>query len=93
MHLYFDDYKVNGTGNEEDHVLLRFENEDSNSDEPQKYDSVEDYVQSSRKNAIVDGAQLSESMTRLESNSLSRDLSESTLLESTGSETTSLGTS
>ena len=75
VHVSFDDYKVNGTGNEEDHELLRFENEDSNSDEsanydnftnsdePQNYDSAEDFVQSSGKDTTVEGEQPSESMT------------------------------
>ena len=33
VHVSFNDIKVNGTRNEEDHELLRFENKDLNSDE------------------------------------------------------------
>ena len=40
IHVSFDDYKVNIIGNEKNHEILRFKNEDSNSDEPASCDSL-----------------------------------------------------
>ena len=79
----FHENKVNGIGNEEDHKMLIFENEDPDSDESVNSDSfantdeptnscrTEDSSQSSSKDTTFEGEKLIESMPRPESNSLS----------------------
>ena len=101
MHVSFDDNKVNGKGNDGDHEILRFKNEGLNSDDSEDSDkmpnfddlpnsgNIEDSDQNSRKDATVEGEQLSESLTRPESNSTSGNLSESITSKYTLSESTS----